>query len=434
MVRRLRPEPPAGTGEDLRLPELVSLSATLGSPVRNREGDEAGRLVDVVVAPDEAEHPPVKGIVVRVGRRRVFATADQVQRFGTDEVRLSSARLDLVEMHRREGELLLAEDVLDHQLVDVNGARVVRAADLYLLPTEGRIRLVGVDAGFGRVLGRVGPRRLLAGRRPARLIDWAAIHWLEEHPNRVQLRGAARALRSMRPAELADLVEELGRAERHRLLADLEPATAADVLEEMEPGAVEAVLREAPVERAAELLAGMAPDEAVDALRDLPRAARDELVRALPVEKADQLVGLLAFPERAAGGLMTPQLVVATPADRVADVVDRLRAAPEGEEADAVAVVDDGRVLVDDVPLFRLLTAGTDAVVGDVVAPEPPLTVEPDAPLPDLVETFVASRRSSILVVDGELHPLGRIMADDVIDALVQDMARPEFLRRWPRA
>jgi CBS domain-containing protein len=390
--------------------------------------------VDVVVSVDETEHPPVKGVVVKVGRRRVFVPSDQLQRFGPEEVRLSSARLDLVEIQKREGEILLAEDVLDHQLVDVNGARVVRAADLYLLPTEGRVRLVGVDAGFGRLLGRVGPRQLLIGRRPSRIIDWAAIHWLEEHPQPVQLRGAARALRSLPPAELADLVEELGRSERQRLLAGLEPATAADVLEEMEPDAVEAVLREASPEQAAQLLSAMAPDEAVDALRDLPRAKREELVRVLPASKADLLVGLLAFPESAAGGLMTPQLVVASPDDRIADVVAQLRGAPDGGEVDAVAVVDAARSLLDDVPLLRLLLADSTATVAEVIADDPPVTVEPDTLLPDLVESFVASRRSSILVVDAELRPLGRILADDVIDALVQHMARPEFLRRWPRA
>jgi CBS domain-containing protein len=386
------------------------------------------------VSVGEAEHPPVKGIVVRVGRRKVFVPAEQLQRFGPEEVRLSSARLDLVEIQRRAGEILLVEDVLDHQLVDVNGARVVRAADLYLLPTEGRIRLVGVDAGFGRLLGRVGPRRLLIRRGPSKIIDWAAIHWLDETPQPVQLRGAARALRSLRPAELADLVEELGRAERQHLLAGLEPATAADVLEEMEPDAVEAVLREAPLEQAAALLAAMAPDEAVDALRDLPVAERDELVRALPAPKADLLVGLLAFPEHAAGGLMTPQIVVAGPLETVADVVARVRDASDGGEIDAVAVVDADRTLLDDVPLLRLMLADADATMAAVIGGERPVTVDPDTPLPDLVERFVASRRSSILVVDAEVRPLGRILADDVIDVLVQQMARPEFLRRWPRA
>ncbi len=415
-------------------PGLVALSTTVGSLVRNRDGDEAGRLVDVVVSVDEAEHPPVKGVVVKVGRRRVFAHADQLQTFGSDEIRLSSARLDLVDMHRREGEVLLAEDILDHQLVDVNGARVVRASDLYLLPTEGRIRLVGVDAGFSRLFGRVGPRRLLIRRRPARIIDWAAIHWLADRPQAVELRGAARTLQSMPPAALADLVEELGRVERQRLIAGLEPATASDVLEEMEPDVVEAVLREAPVERAAELVAGMAPDEAVDALRDLPGETRDRLIEVLPEDKADQLIGLLAFPEEAAGGLMTPQVITASADELVGEVIGRLRVGEDLGEVDAVALVDSDHVLIDDVPLLRLLLAAPEATMAQIADGDFPVTVEPDAALRDLVDSFIASRRSSILVVDGDLHPLGRILADDVIDALVQHMARPEFLRQWPRA
>lgn len=411
----------------------MSVAALVGTPVVNTAGDEAGRLVDVVVA-GGGDYPPVIGLVVRIGRRHVWIRARQVAKLGPDEVRLSSARLDLDDYLRRPGEIRLIEDVLDHQLVDVDGARVVRAADLYLVHTPNGIRLVGVDVGFRTLLRRVRSTRALRHPEPGQVVDWAAIQTLAG-PGTLRLRDPGHALRRLHPAELADLVEELGRAERHELLAALAPAEAADVLEEMEPDAVGAVLRESPVERAAELLEEMEPDEAVDALRDLPEEKRDELLAAMPVDTADSLLGLLAFPEQAAGGLMTARLVLVAPTDTVADVRTRLRDELEHQgEIDAVTVVGDDHVLLDDVSTLELFVADDRHTMADLCRPPWPITVLPDTELSALVDRFIESRRSSVLVVDDENRPIGRILADDVIDALVPEQARLGFLRLWPRS
>src|SRR5579872_4015010 len=140
---------------------LVSLAGVLGRPVRNQAGAEVGTLVDVVARWGGTEpYPPVTGIVVRVGRRLAFVSGDQIAELTNFGVRLSSARLDLRDFVRRPGEVTLGRDVLDHQLVDVDGVQVIRAADLYLAVVWDAIRLVGVDVSVQSLVRRLGPRRL----------------------------------------------------------------------------------------------------------------------------------------------------------------------------------------------------------------------------------------------------------------------------------
>src|SRR5579863_4353855 len=155
---------------------LLSVAGLLGRPVRNQAGDEIGRVRDVVARwAGEDEYPPVTGLVVGIGRRQAWVPIDQVSTLGAAEIQLSSARLDLRDFGRREGEVTLTRDVLDHQLVDVDGVKVVRAADLYLAPVQGVYRLVGVDVSAQTLLRRLGPSRWRATATPERVIDWAAI-------------------------------------------------------------------------------------------------------------------------------------------------------------------------------------------------------------------------------------------------------------------
>ena len=334
---------------------IVSLAGLLGRPVRNQTGQEIGRLDDVVARwADGQTYPPVSGLVIRVGRRLAFVPASAIDRIGHAEVILRSSRLDLRDVIRRSGEVLLAKDVLDHQLVDVEGVQVIRAADLYLAEVIGRIRLVGADVSNATLLRRLGPRRWRPRPTPDRVIDWAAIQPFTESAKdvsgaatQVRLKTTNEGLHRLRPGELADLLEDLRRDERRELLAALGPDEAADALEEMQPEDLEQLLRESDPVEAARLLAAMEPDEAVDALRDLPVAVRAEVLRHIPAVTALSLRELLGYEEDEAGGIMTTALVTAKSGDKVKKVVDRLsEARAHGADLDAVAVVDDdGRLL-----------------------------------------------------------------------------------------
>lgn len=417
---------------------LISLAGIVHEPVLNQAGEEVGTLVDVVARWDgEESYPPVTGLVVRVGRRDAFVAIDHVADATHDRIRLLSARLDLREFARRPGEVMLGKDVVDHQLVDIDGVQVIRAADLYLawMPapvggSERILRLVGADISLQTLLRRLGPKRWRGRPTPERVIDWSNIAPFAGEVRQVKLRSSNEGLHRLRPGELADLLEDLGRSGRQELLASLEPEMAADALEEMDPEELGALLRETPTEQAAELVANMEPDEAVDALRDLDDDEREELLDHMDTEQRDELVELLEYKEDTAGGFMTTSLVTATPDEKVAAVRERLRSQVEHRGAiDAVVVVDDTGQYLDDISLYDVAVAGDDQTVHELLSDADPVAVTVTAELREVAAQLTESRRSSVVVIDGEGLPIGRILADDVIDALLPERGRFHFPR-----
>jgi CBS domain-containing protein len=403
----------------------------MGRPVRNQSGQEIGTLVDVVARwSDGQTYPPVTGLVVRVGRRLAFVDASAIDRIEHAAVTLRTARLDLRDFARREGEVTLGRDVLDHQLVDVDGVQVIRASDLYLAEVLGRYRLVGVDVSSATLLRRLGPRRGRPAPTPERVIDWAAIQpFGDVRASGMRLRTSHDGLHRLRPGELADLLEDLRRSERQELLDALSPDEAADALEEMQPEDLAQLLRESEPSRAAALVASMEPDEAADALRDLPEDHRSSLLDLMPAERAASLRGLLGYEEDRAGGFMTTTLVTAALHDPLSAVVERL--ADHDVDIDAVAVVDRDGLLIADLPLLPILLAlraTPDAQVAAVVSDDEPVTVGPSASIAEVAEQLVEARRLSLLVVE-DGRPIGRILADDVLDALVPGKGRFHFPR-----
>jgi CBS domain-containing protein/sporulation protein YlmC with PRC-barrel domain len=405
---------------------IISLVGLSGCPVLNQSGQEVGRLVDVVARMGGGEdYPAITGIVIRVGRRQAFLDAAAIGRVDHRSVTLRTARMDLREFQRREGEVLLTRDILDHQLVDTDEIQVIRAADLYLAQVGEQVRLVGVDVSLQTLLRRLGPKRWRGRPTPERVIDWAAIESFgadsAEAPAAVKLRARHTALRRLRPAELADVLEGLGRPGRQEVIDSLDREVAADALEEMEPDELTALLREMAPQQAADLLARMEPDEAVDALRELAPDEQSQLLAGMPAATGRELARLLGYPGDEAGGFMTSVLACAEPDETVDGLRRRLAGQAEHRtEIDSVAVVSrDGRLL-GDVSMFDLLVSDGDTRIGELIGPDgPPATLSPDADLDTVATELVESRRSSVLVVDDDGRPLGRILSDDVLDALV---------------
>ncbi len=417
---------------------LISMAGIVHGPVLNQAGEEIGTLVDIVARWDgEESYPPVTGFVVRVGRRVAFVAMDDVADVNHDRVQLRSSRLDLREFARRPGEVMLGKDIVDHQLVDIDGVQVIRAADLYVawMPSPGALtdrvlRLVGADISIQTLMRRLGPKRWRGRPTPERVIDWSNIQPFAGEVRQVKLRSSNEGLHRLRPGELADLLEDLGRSGRQELLASLEPEMAADALEEMDPEELGALLRETPPEQAAELVANMEPDEAVDALRDLDSDEREELLEHMDSEQRDELVELLEYREDTAGGFMTTSLLLATPDEAVSAVRDRLRAEVEHRgEIDAVAVVDEAGNYLDDVSLYDVAIARDDQPIHELISDTEPVTVTAVAELREVAAQLTESRRSSVVVVDADGHPIGRILADDVIDALLPERGRFHFPR-----
>ncbi len=204
---------------------LISVAGLVGRPVRLTDGPQIGRVADVVVRWASDIYPALTGLVARMAGHRTFVPFARITELGPDAVVLSSSVLDLRAFEQRDGETLLMADVVDHQLVDVNGVQVVRASDLYLAEVDARVRLVGVETGIVPLARRLGPARWRTRATPSRVIDWADIH-PAGRGGAVRLDRANRELRRLRPADLADLVESLGHVDRAELVTTFDAELA----------------------------------------------------------------------------------------------------------------------------------------------------------------------------------------------------------------
>lgn len=403
---------------------LVSVSGLVGRPIRLEDGAHIGRVLDLVVHVGADRYPPVRGVVARVGRRRAYLPMTDVVRLGPGHVVLGSPRLDVRDFERRADEALLMGDLVDHQLVDIDGLRVVRASDLYLARLGDVVRLVGVDVGVGPLLRRLGPARWRERPSPERVIDWADIEWLGGHDG-VRLERPKGELRRLRPGDLADLIEALSPPQQDQLVEVLDVAQAADALEEMDERHRDAVLRRLDPDRVVAILASMEPDEAAEVLRRLEADRRDEIVDRLPDDAQTKVQAVLSHGEGTAGGIMTTVVVTATADETVATVLDRLRELREHRaDIDAVLVVDGDGVLLDDVAVFDLALASRETSMRTLLAASGPVVVAAETPVDDVVDAVLSSRRGSVVVADPEGRPIGRVLADDLLDSLGTRWAR----------
>lgn len=401
---------------------LISVAGMIGRRVINQDGQELGTVFDLICHWDSGNaYPPLTGMVAKVSRRKVWVPVTSIKEINQDNILLCEAVLDLREFKPRLGEVSLSKEVLDHQLIDVNGARVVRASDLYIAKFSNDFLLVGVDVGLKPLIRRLGPLGLRRKFVPDLVIDWSTIQSfggeVSDGGRQVKLSANRQELRRMRPGELADLLEDLGREERQRLLSSLTPDQAADALEEMEPKQLEGLLRESSPEEGARYLTKMEPDEAADALRDVDYGLRQELLKLIPLPVADKIRRILKYDEQSAGGIMNSQIFIAESGDSVDQVKRELKKmAVDLPSLNAVAITDAKGKLIYDLPLVNLLLAKGNQALGDLITPPKSLTIRPEAPLDEVAEILVESRSSSLVVVDSHKRPIGRILADDLID------------------
>ena len=403
----------------------MSLAGLIGRPVVDPDGQEIGRLVDVVVRHGEETYPPVSGLIVKVGQRKLFINGARISKISPDSITLSSqTKINLEPFARRAGESLLDADVLDHQIVDVDGLRVVRTSDLYLAPFNREIRVVGVDISFMSFLRRLFPGSLSRRPTPEHVIDWASVASLTDSTGVVRTSGTRSALSQLRPADLADLIEDLAGREQGALIEMLDPDLAADALEEMEDDELEGLLRGLSAERSAELLARMEPDESAEVLRDLDEEHRESILSAMDVSISKQLRQLVSFDEELAGGIMTTYILVVKSSDTVEDALKLLVENRQRESSDGVVVVDGKGKLLDHIQTVELLAADPASLVADLIAKPYPTAVRIETPIAEVVEEFSNNRGSSIIVIDEKNKPIGRILADDLVDALSKNRSR----------
>ena len=404
---------------------MLYLSQAIGRPVLDANGEPLGKVDDLIVAVGD-RYPPVTGLVVMTDRRRIFLPWSQVARFDASGARLSGATIDITRFAQRPNEIGLRTDLLDKQIVDIDGRKVVRVNDLRLDQLDGQLRLVAVDVGAAGLLRRLGLERgyrVLARNlglpTPERFIDWEDVDPVETSIASIRLRVPHAGLTELHPADLATIIDQLAPRDRAGVLAALDDEAVADAIEEMEPETQVEVLEGLHPERAADILEEMSPDDAADLVADLSDSTRQELLGLMEADEAEELGGLLAFPEDTAGGMMTTEFV-AVPADLTAgETIERLRELePDAETIYYVYVVDgDGR-LVGVLSLRDLIVAPPSTAIGDVMIDEA-IAVEVLADHDHVAGLVARYNLLAVPVVDADRKLVGIVTVDDAIDTIL---------------
>src|SRR5262244_175494 len=288
---------------------MLYLSQVLGRPIRDLEGLRVATVKDVIVRLGTDEHPPVTGLVARYRRRDFFMSRWRMTDLNGQGVQLNSDILDLRPFVRRDGEVLLARDVLDTQLIDVDGKRVVRVNDVQIIEAAGDWRVTGADVSLQGLWRRLAPAGFAASRKPVEVLDWADVGYLATDAATVQLKSSSDKLARLHPVEIARLAEALSYHHGTEIVEALDDETAAETLEEMPAESQARILGDMDEERAADILEWMSPDEAADVLLDLPEEKAEELLGLMESEEQADVAELLPYEDDTAGGLMTTEFV-----------------------------------------------------------------------------------------------------------------------------
>jgi CBS domain-containing protein/sporulation protein YlmC with PRC-barrel domain len=417
------PAPEAGSKITLRLSRLLK------RPVADRSGEPIGKVADIIVRLRGTDYPLVTGLVAAVGGREIFVPIDQVSTFEGDPLRLSSARLDLRHFERRDGEVLLRADVLGHRLIDVENARLVRAADLELARDGEEWVLAGVDTRRRprRLFGRPDPEAD-AGTHAFR--DWHDFEWLIGHAGSALLRGPFARIRRLKPAQIADLLEEASKEEETEILGRVhaDPELEADVFEELDEDLATRLLGARTDQEIADVLARMRADDAADAIAELPQQRRQPILDLLPPAQRTKVLTLMGFNATSAGGLMGMDFVALPGMSSVRDALAQVRESPslQPEALTSVHAVDDEGVLRGVARLVTLVQSDPAATVIDVSDTDP-VRVGTDTDITDVAVLMTDYNLITIPVVDDERRLLGVITVDDVLEvALPDDWRRRE--------
>jgi len=399
-------------------PATLHLSKLLHRPVTDKHGGSIGRLSDVIVRLRGADFPVVTGLVATVGGRSLFVPIDQVASLAGAELRLTSARLDLRQFERRDGEVLLRADVLGHRLLDVESAQLIRAGDLELAPGNGDWVVTGVDTHRR-------PRRLLgslssADARDHRFREWARFEPLIGHTHSALSRRPFGRIRRLKPAQIADLLEGASKEEETEILGQVhaDPELEADVFEELDEDLATRLLGARTDAEIADVLARMRADDAADAISELPQRRRQPVLDKLPPAQQAKVRTLLGFNPTSAGGLMGMDFVTiraeATVAEALAAVASSASLQPEA--LTSVHAVDARGRLCGVARLVTLVQANPRAPVSDVFDDDP-VRVRAGTDIVDVAVLMSDYNLITIPVVDDRRAMIGVITVDDVLEA-----------------
>jgi magnesium transporter len=399
-------------------PEQLYLSAVLEKPLTNASGELLGRVWDLAITPGE-EFPIVSQVLFRRGRETYAVAWDQVVLFNPAVISVSSSIAELTSYREAGGEIHVKRDILDKQIVDVNGAKVVRVNDLKLGRHKDALCLISVDVGFRGLLRRMGYERfwgMIQKDIPAREISWEYVGHLEANAARLTLTMAREQISDMHPADLAHILSRVPRQNIQMVLNSLDDETAGEAIAELEPELRSRVMSELDSERASDILEEMSPDEAADVLGDLTAEKAEELLGLMDAEDAEEIQELLEHREDCAGGMMNNSFVAITEELSVAGALDQVRLqAPEVDTVYYAYVLDAAERLLGVVSLKELLIQDGALPVTEIMTEN--LKSVPVAADPmDILEIIAKYNLIAVPVLDEEKKMVGIVTVDDILE------------------
>ncbi len=408
---------------------LLYLTELIGLKVYDLKGRQIGRAADAALVP-LLDPVRIDRFLVGGGWAWLTIRHEQVRAISSDGIYLSDEQL--TPYHADEYMLRMRRDLLDQQIIDVHGRKVVRVTDVTfeIRHEEGRDTLhilevdIGVRSIFRRLVQGILPFRWvrrLQSRIPPNSIRWEFCDILEPDPQRrLRLNLSTDKLERMHPADLADIVEELTPEDREAIFETMDSEAAAEALSEVDPDIQASILESLEAEKAAEIVEEMSPDEAADVLAELEKETSEEILDEMDSEPKSEVEELLEFEEDTAGGLMNTEYVALDENASVDDGIAALRGNEELLEVlNTLFLIDAGQRLTGAVPVARLFVAEPGASLRSLQA-ETLIQVPVEERQDRVVELFDKYNLLTLPVVDEEGKLAGAITADDIIAVLRQ--------------
>src|SRR5262245_5659627 len=406
---------------------IVALSEMLGAAVRDASGVVRGRVREIAVAPQD--HPTrIAFIIVKTAEGERMLPHDEIRSAGA-AVRATTDAGRWDRFAPSDGLLFLKRDLLDQQIIDIHGRKVVRVNDVELESTPVNshllISVVAVDVGARGAVRRLSKGivpsftlRALLERIPPRVIPWQFVDLLETDPaRRVKLKIAYKGLAQLHPADIADIMEDLPPAEREAVFETIDEEVAAETLEELDPDVQVAIVESLDRDRAADIVEEMDPDAAADLLGDLPEEQSAEILKEMAPEERQEVTQLLEFGEHTAAGRMTTEFIAVVETALVDDAIEALKGFEGSREAVAtIYLTGPGSKLVGVVPLLKIAVSPPATLLADLS--EPFVACAPDTPQDEVAALFDKYNLLTLAVVDEHGRISGIITADDVIAML----------------
>jgi magnesium transporter len=412
---------------------MIYLSRMLGKPVLDAKGEEIGHISDVAIATGEV-FPRVTSLAFKGPDRTPFMLSwrKYVDDFDGERIQLNVPQSDLRFSYLQPDEVLLAGDLMNKQIVDTQGMKVVRVNDLKLSESRNQLRLLGAEVGARGILRGLSPAlersadwvaRRFGGKLSENLIAWNYMDLLERDLSQVKLSVTHKRLDELHPADVADILEQLSPSQRAAVFTHLDNESAADTISELEDELQADVIDDLSESRASDLLAEMDPDDAADIIGDLPYDKAERLLRLMGVADASSIRSLLGYKDKTAGGIMTPEVTTVTEDMTVQQVIEKLRAeSAEHESVYYVYVVEDACRLSGVISLRDLLMASPETLVSDI-AKRDLFTAHVDDDQEDVAEQMSKYDLLALPVLDENGCLLGIVTVDDALDVLEEESA-----------